>query len=616
MMKKNLTRHIIICIMLSIAFIGVYAQNTSVDTLQTETLKNEKQEQFYDSLKVKAGERKVTQWIYDLLVNSPHPIVDEKELSINYYAKMQGKVISEIHIKSLDVFGPTIEDTTRRASNWIEKTANTIHTKSNLKTIERMLLFKSGDKIDPELLYENERIIRSLPYIREISFILIQDSIYEGLVDVYVITKDRFSFGATGYIKGVETAALEFFNQNVFGIGHEIGVRFVGHVKKQPYLGFETYYKINNIKGSFLDASVSYLNTYKNSGLELLINKRFFTPSVKWGYGATFLRIYKSDRIFEDDPVVTQEPLNLVYYGAWGGRSFQLNNYQQKNSQLVFSLGANVKHFFERPIVETTDNFYFANNTFLLAGITLTQRNYNKDKLVYSYGITEDIPEGFKHEFVFGYDFNEFGNRHYAHLLLSNGNFLKNRPGYLYFSGDIGGYFNSSTFEQGQLNAEMYFISRQINAGKKRFRLFIRTDYSQGINRFEPERLTLNRDRSIRGFSSNEVFGQQRLRLNLEYVLFLKREFYKFNIALFGFGDVGVIGSRNQFILSQQYYSGLGAGIRLHNENLVLKTLQLRLAFYPFHPKDVQLVGFILEEQLKRQFYSFEPQQPMPIAFE
>ncbi|MBN2635028.1 MAG: hypothetical protein JXR61_02075, partial [Prolixibacteraceae bacterium] len=97
---------------------------------------------------------------------------------------------------------------------------------------------------------------------------------------------------------------------------------------------------------------------------------------------------------------------------------------------------------------------------------------------------------------------------------------------------------------------------------------------------------------------------------------FLKREFYKFNIALFGFGDAGVIGPRNQFILSQQYYSGLGAGIRLHNENLVLKTLQLRLAFYPFHPNDVQFVGFILEEQLKRQFYSFEPQQPMPIAFE
>ncbi len=50
------------------------------------------------------------------------------------------------------------------------------------------------------------------------------------------------------------------------------------------------------------------------------------------------------------------------------------------------------------------------------------------------------------------------------------------------------------------------------------------------------------------------------LRLNLEYVLFLRKEFYKFNIALFGFADVGVIGSKDQFILSQQYYSGLGLG--------------------------------------------------------
>jgi hypothetical protein len=68
--------------------------------------------------------------------------------------------------------------------------------------------------------------------------------------------------------------------------------------------------------------------------------------------------------------------------------------------------------------------------------------------------------------------------------------------------------------------------------------------------------------------------------------------------------------------LTQDYYSGVGLGIRLHNENLVFKTIQLRLAFYPFHPSDMSFVGFVLEEQSKQQFYSFEPTQPMPIRFE
>ena len=48
---------------------------------------------------------------------------------------------------------------------------------------------------------------------------------------------------------------------------------------------------------------------------------------------------------------------------------------------------------------------------------------------------------------------------------------------------------------------------------------------------------------------------------------------------------LGVIGSNKQLIFTQNYYSGLGLGLRLHNENLVFKTFQLRLAFYPFHPR-------------------------------
>jgi hypothetical protein len=87
-------------------------------------------------------------------------------------------------------------------------------------------------------------------------------------------------------------------------------------------------------------------------------------------------------------------------------------------------------------------------------------------------------------------------------------------------------------------------------------------------------------------------------------------------MALFMFTDLGIIGSNQDLIFAQQYYSGIGAGIRLHNESLVFKTFQLRLAFYPFHPADMNFVQFVLNEQSKRQFYSFEPTQPQPLRFE
>lgn len=593
------------------------AQVTDTDTLiGIEKKHPEKQEQFYDSLKYKASQGRFTKMIYDFLITPPRPYVDKKALAINYYSQLEGKIISEINIYPLDVFGPTFQDTTRKARSWVEKSANKIHTKSNPKTIKNLLLFKVGDPVDPELIYENERIIRSLSFIKEISFILVQDSVYPGLVKVNILTKDRFSFGASGEVGGIKSAALEVYNQNIFGIGHEISFSFIGHVNKQPYLGLETFYKMKNINGTFMDITFGYLNSYKNEGFMFSLIKPFITSTVKWGYGATALRMLRTDRIFDDDPIITETPFNLLYYGTWGGRSFQLKPDAPENAQIVLSAGFNARKYYELPVTEIENNEYFSNSTFFLSSITFTQRRFVQDELIYSYGITEDIPEGFKNEIVYGYDANEFGNRHYAHLFLSNGNLLINRKGYLYMAGDVGGYFGERGYQQGQINAQLYFISRQITAGRKRSRLFTRLEYTIGIHRFDIENLTLNKNNSIRGFRSREALGKQRLRLNLEYVLFLKKEFYKFNMALFGFSDIGIIGSNKQNILTQNYYSGIGAGIRLHNESLVFKTLQLRLAFYPFHPNDVNFIGFILEEQSKRRFYSFEPTQPLPIPFE
>lgn len=592
------------------------AQSTESDTIAIIEYHSKRQEQFYDSLKYKASQRKLTRLIYDFLISPPRPYVDKKALAINYYSQLEGKIISEINIKSLDVFGPTFQDTTKRATSNIEKAANKIHTKSNLKSIQKLLLFKVGDAVNPELIYENERLIRSLSYIKEINIILQQDSVYSGLVKVFILIKDRFSFGATGNVNGIQSAAFEIYNNNIFGVGHEVGFVFAGHVNKQPYLGVETYYKIKNIQGKFVDISFGYLNTYKSEGFKFNLNKPFITPSIKWGYGSTAIRMFRANWIFQNDLIYSELPMDLSYYGAWAGHSFQVNKNQPENAQIVLSGGFNFQEYYKRPYFEPGSKSYFANRTFLLSSVTFTQRRFVQDELIFSYGITEDIPEGFKNEIVYGYDFNEFGNRHYAHLLLSNGNLLINRKGYLFMAGDIGSYYSKRGFEQGQIDAHVYFISKLLKTGQKGSRLFIKTDYTLGMHRLDIENLNLSRNNTIRGFRSREVTGKQRLGLNLEYVLFLNHEFYKFNMALFGFTDLGVIGSNKEFILTQNYYSGIGLGIRLHNENLVFKTLQLRLAFYPFHPDDMSFVGFVLEEQSKRQFYSFEPMQPLPLRFE
>lgn len=583
---------------------------------QQDTIKLQKQELFYDSLEYRANQRKLTEWMYDMLVSPPRPYIDKKALALDYYNQYEGKIIAEIKIKSLDVFGPSLNDTTIKAKSSVERLANEIHTKSNLKTIRKQLLFEIGDVLDPEVMYENERIIRNLSYIKDTKILVEQDSIYRGLVNVTVLTKDRFSLGVSGGVNGISSGELELYNRNIFGVGHEVSVRFVGHLHKEPYLGLETFYKIKNIDARFLDIELGYLNTYRREGFIFDLNKSFFTPTVKWGYGAYYARMFRTDRITNTDPVKVKDPLNLAFSSFWTGRGFNISPHKNEITQLVLSAGVtNWKYFSESVDFEGNEKF-FSNHTLYMAGLTISQRRYLQDMLVYSYGITEDIPEGFKNEIVYGYDANQFGDRHYLHFFTSNGNLLFSRNGYLYLSAGIGGYINKGTFEEGQIEGNIDFISKLRSAGNKRVRIFINTSYKVGIKRYDIENLTLDKLDHIRGFNSNNAVGKQRLSLKLEEVVFMPQEFYKFNLAFFGFADLGIIGSNKKLIFTEKYYGGFGFGLRLHNENLVFETIRIRFAFYPLFPNDFHFFGFVLNEQGKNEFHTFEPTAPKPMRFE
>lgn len=595
---------------------SISAQVPQIDTTAIIDDISKKQNDFYDSLENRANRRKLTGWLYDAIISPPRPYVDKKALALDYFKDYEGKIIADIKINALDVFGPTCTDTTKKANHWAERAANAIHTKSNLKTIRKLLLFKTGDVLDPELMYENERIIRDLPYIKDVRFYVEQDTTYPGLVNVLVLTKDRFSFGVSGGVNGTSSGDIELYNRNIFGIGHEVSVKFVGHVEKEPYLGVETFYNIKNIAGRFLDVRLGYLNTYRREGFVLDVNKPFLTQNVKWGYGGFSTRMYRTDKITNNDPVQVEEPMDLSVNYLWGGRSFNISPNHENITELVLSAGINNWNYFEDPVVAPENSHFFSDHTLYMVGLTISQRRFIQDQLIYSYGITEDIPEGFKNELIYGYDANEFGDRHYLHFFSSNGNLLLSRSGYLFTSAGASGYLKSGHFEEGMIFGDVNFISKLHTPGKKRVRTFIDLNYTLGIRRFDIEHLTLGDKDHIRGFDSDIAIGKQRLNLKLEHVVFLPAQFYKFNMAVFGFADFGVIGSNRRFIFKQDYYSGIGIGIRLHNENLVFETFRLRLAFYPFHPDDMSVVGFALDEQSKQRFISFEPTGPEPVRFE
>lgn len=588
-------------------------KNDSLDIIPL----NKSNKLFYDSLQIKASRHKVTKWLYGTMISSAKDSGNVGMQSYEYFKSFQKKTIGTISIRSLKIFGPTFDDTLKTTNVWIEKAANKLHSKSNLYVIRKNLWIREGQSLDPDLMMDNERLLRSLPYLKDVRFIITPRPLNNDLVDVLILTQDVFSFGVTGGIGSINKGEVGIYDKNILGVGHEAGITIVGHTDKSPHIGFESYYAVNNIMGNFIDFSTGYANTYLHQELFVSLQRDFLRPQSVYAGGLTALRSFRADRVFLNSNVTTSDPLNYIYLDGWYGRRLKLG-IRPNDSRFQMTLSGRIRytHFYDRPLPDINNNQYFANSRFYLGSLSFSHRSYVRDYLVYSYGITEDIPKGYLCELVFGFDHNEFNNRWYSHVFLSTGNLFKNKPFYLYTSLGLGSFFNRSHTEQGMADLKIDFISQLFNVWNVKARQFIKLNYTMGFNRLEIENLLLLNSNGIRGFGSRIGKGKQRLTLNIENVFFQKKSILNFQSALFSFCDIGIVGPSEQSIFKQSYYAGLGIGLRIRNENLVFKTIQLRLAYYPNHPSDVNSFGFILDGVSKTRFYNFQPRGPEPLRFE
>ena len=83
-------------------------------------------------------------------------VLDESRL-LEPYA---GKTVGDITIERRHPFDSD--------GNWLERTGNKIHMLTRDRVIRRDLLFKPGDKIDPQLIVRNKQLLRSRPYISDV----------------------------------------------------------------------------------------------------------------------------------------------------------------------------------------------------------------------------------------------------------------------------------------------------------------------------------------------------------------------------------------------------------------------------------------------------------------
>ena len=548
----------------------------------TDSIKLKKSKGFYDSLKLKASKYKWTSELYSwLFTNAPaRSYLANTDKSEQGFIQHEGKIIRDVRILELDPFESMIPDTSIIDTSWINKTLNKIHIKTKEKYIRNNLIFKNGDKVNPYVLADNERIIRNLPYVEDAKIILIPVS--DETVDILLITKDKFSLGLDLQFTDINSGKLEIYDKNIIGIGHELKTNLFFNYDEDPSWGYEGVYKIDNIRGSFIKGIINYKNAFNTESYGINLSRKFFTPYTKYAGGINII----NTSTYEDlDTMSHPTPLRYEYQDYWLGRSFMLN--YASRSRLIISGRFLFNNIYERPEIDEYSYYDLHNFQLYLGSIAFSRQKYYKSNLIYNYGTTEDIPYGFLLEFTGGYENNEFFNRYryYTGVEFSHGNFYKNL-GYFHTNIGFAGFLSEQQYRQGLFHLKSSYFTNLLPFHNFHVRQFINIDYNIGIRRFEDEYINISNENGIRGLSSDSLKGTHRLTMSLETVAFSPFYVYGFRFAFYGFTDFGFIGSNKYNVFKNDLYSAIGVGLRIRNERLVFKTFQIRLAFYPRLPAD------------------------------
>ena len=525
-------------------------------------------------------------------------------------------IIRKITLEKLDVFGPTVSNPDQPTSNWIGQVGNKLHINTLDRVIYNNILFKTGDCIDPYTMADNERILRQLSFIED-ARIQIKNVSSEGdSADVLVIVKDVWSIGFDADLHKVPDGHLDLWDKNLFGTGHENDFFYNWESTGKPASEFNGYYQITNLAGTFINSKIGY-DVYGSKGFSVDLWRDFFTQRTKYAGELDFEDLNTYNDIVEFGQPDYYAPIQYNKTNFWMGRAFpilknRLNATTRAN--IIPAVAVYSIYYSVRPFVTDQTLYDYHNKTYLLASIAYSSQGYYKSNLIYSFGKTEDIPYGSLVKLTEGIEKDEFFNRLYSSVKLSEGNYISNL-GYQYASIAFGGFLYKNDIEQGMLELNTNFFTNLLVLRQFKFRHFISCNYMYGYHRFLDERITINDPYGITGFNDNSVNGTQRLTVNLQTVSFTPYYLLGFRFAVFGYADLGLIGNSSKSIFDNPLYSGLGIGIRLRNEKLVFNTFQIRFAFYPLLHDKTPGELFTLSNETPFQTSDFYAKSPEILEF-
>ena len=171
-------------------------------------------------------------------------------------------------------------------------------------------------------------------------------------------------------------------------------------------------------------------------------------------------------------------------------------------------------------------------------------------------------------------------------------------------------------FYRTALVSNLNWFSNLMGKGRYRVRQFIDVNLTRGWNRMDGyrESFGFEDNAELRGLGE-EIYGNNRLVVNSETVVFTPWHLYQFRFALYGFADLGILGY-NGNLFKNGFYSTIGIGVRIKNEHLIFRTINIRLGFAVGRTGLLNANYFHINTEDKRQPIRYRPQKATVTDYE
>lgn len=529
-----------------------------------------------------------------------------------YFAPFAGRVIRYIALSRFS-FDRIFTDTSSRITSKAADLASTLHKTTRAWVIRNNLFQKEGSRINPYILADNERFLRTLDYLQD-ARILVQPILGTDSVDLLVITKDLFSIKLTIDNDGYDAGRTRLSEENFLGMGQKIQGTILFNPVRNPEFGYGFEYSKNNIGGSFANGYLSYNNIDigRSLGFEpeaansLIVQRPLPSP---YSYYAAGLELSQNKALnaYGDTSFI---PYAYNIYDFWAGYNLSLQHIMKFDATVrdrkFFSLRYYQRYFYNCPdyFGQKFDPIY-NNITALLGQLTFFKQDYIKTQYLYGFGVTEDIPYGYNLSLTAGWWKQLYLERPYVGIV---GDYYTTAK-----RGSFGQYYlrAGSFFERGGRWSDavlMLGLTRYsrlfVPTPKLKIRQYFRGTYARVFNSISSEPLRINNVFGLRDFGSDSAEGNERISFRTETIFYLNKTILGFHFAPFVFLDAALLRQVPDKYADANFYPGFGGGLRMRNENFVFGTLEFKAGVFPRNVPGQSSFKFLIASDLRYKYRS------------